>query len=38
MTTESTSPLLKLFLAFAALACGAGAVAIAAVLAGHTLG
>jgi hypothetical protein len=38
MTSESTASLLKLFLAFAALACGAGAVAIAAVLVGHTLG
>jgi len=38
MTSDSTAPLLRLVLAFAALCCGAAALTVAAVLAGHTLG
>jgi hypothetical protein len=34
----STGALLRLFLALAALLCGAGAVTVVAVLAAHTLG
>ena len=34
----STDALLRLFVALAALACGAGALTVAAILAAHTLG
>jgi len=36
--TGSAQTLLRLFIALAALACGAGALAVVAVLAAHTLG
>jgi hypothetical protein len=35
---DSTDALLRFFLALAALACGAGALTVVAVLAAHTLG